>query len=58
MINCKIFFQLIVTVFKENLTHSYALYLTVVLGLYLKQYLIRTSYREQVLSPSLMFLDL
>ena len=47
-----------VTVFKENLTYSYALYLTVVLGLHLKQYLIRTYYREQVLSPSLMFLDL
>ena len=39
MIICKLFFQLIVTTFNENLTYSYPLYFTVVLCLYLKQYL-------------------
>ena len=50
MISCKIFFQLMATVFKEKQTYSYPLYFTVVLGLYLKQYLYQNNCREQVWS--------
>ena len=39
MISYKIFFQLMLTVFQENLNLQLPLYFTAILGLYLKQYL-------------------
>ena len=66
MISCKIFFQLMVTAFKENPSLQLNFYFTIVLGLYLKQYLFQNklqrtdfgSFQRLVtnLSPSLIFL--
>ena len=64
MISWKIFFQLMVTVFKENLNLYYPLYFKAVLGLCLKQHFFQNKLQRTGLEPcyrlltnlSLMFL--
>ena len=52
MINCKIFFQLMVTVYKEKpKSYSYALYYAVALGLYLKQHIFQNKMQRTGLEP-------
>ena len=52
MINCKVFFQLMVTVYKEKpKSYSYALYYAVALGLYLKQHIFQNKMQRTGLEP-------